>query len=301
MAIGAGDFREACEWLAEARGAFVASAFAREYVRVVRLLVSSFDWTKPEYRIGELDNILQTHTRFLGHLGCHSEVDEILDTFSTTVPEPDSRFMWYCELRCHAAWIRGDFQDAIKWGERGQELYRKSNVDSDNYSGHSLALARRDAGNPEAALPVFLQGRPIAEVTDPDELSEDSGGAYYGNVGRCLQLMGRIKEALTCFQKSALLIEKDLEDEHVLNQGYIRLWIGELLMSRNQPRLGLIFLEAAKKKWEDIAPPRARRLDEMIRHVRPAASDDTRGPDTSDPEAICRDWIKGRRLDDLFD
>jgi len=55
-----------------------------------------------------------------------------------------------------------------------------------------LALAERDAGHPEAALPVFLDGRAQSEVIDAEELDETRGGEHYGNIGRCLHFMGRL-------------------------------------------------------------------------------------------------------------
>src|SRR5262249_8668622 len=154
----------------------------------------------------------------------------------------------------------GDFLEAIRWGRLGDDLARASGVDTKADVTHALALAERDAGRPESALPVFLAGRPLSEVIDPEELDESRGGAHYGNIGRCLHLMGQTDEALVCYQKSALLIEKNPILENVLDQGFIRLWIAELLVGRRQFWLASNFFRAAQLKWRDTAPPRAEKV-----------------------------------------
>jgi tetratricopeptide (TPR) repeat protein len=301
LATQAGKYAEAYEWLAESRVAFAGSAFVREYVRVVRQLLDCSNWVVDWPKYAEFDMTFEAQTRAIANLGLFEELDGALDKFSLTVPEEDSRFILYCDMRCHAAWMRENYQDAIEWGERGAALFRKSNVDTESYIEYTLALARRDAGSPEVALPTFLKGRPLAEVIDPEEFGERLGGPYYGNIGRCLQMMGQLRGALVCYQKSALLIEKDYRHEHVMNQGYARLWIGEVLLSRNQRELGTIFLDAARKKWEEIAPLRAKRLEEILRQIRPVEDPLAPGGDARESEAVCLEWIRGRDLDQLFD
>lgn len=301
LAIAAGKYSTACEWLAEANSAFEASAFVREYARVFRLLLQSSDWVNCHSELPYFDMLYATHTHNLGYLGLRNEVDDLLDKFSLTLEDTSSRYIHYCEMRSHAAWTREDLQEAIRWGEIGHNLYLKSKVDTDHNVAHALALALRDAGNPEDALPTFLAGRPLAEVLDPDELDERRGGHHYGNIGRCLHLMGQVRNALICYQKSALLIEKNVEHEHVMNQGYVRLWIGELLLSKNQRALGTLFLDAARRKWEVVAPTRARRLEEMLRQICTLEGSVLQGREPRDSETACRDWIRGRNLDELFE
>jgi hypothetical protein len=302
LAIGAAKYPAACECLAEARAAFEGSAFAREYGRVMRILLGSCDWVRTHSELPHFDLIFSTHAHNLAYLGLENEVDDLLDRFSVTVLETNSRYFLYCELRCHTAWVREDFQEAIRWGRIGHDLYLKSNgVDTDHNVAHTLALALRDAGSAELALPTFLADWSLAHALDPDDLDETRGGTRYGNVGRCLHFMGQARNALICYQKSALLIEKRIGHEQVINQGYIRLWIGELLLSHNQGLLGRIFLDAARRKWEDVVPNRARRLEEMLRQVRPTGGRDTQPQEARDSEAVCLDWIKGRNLDELFE
>ena len=107
--------------------------------------------------------------------------------------------------------------------------------------------------------------------------------------------MGQINLALICYQKSALLIEKD-RHKHVMNRGFIRRWIGELLIGREQYKLAANFLEAARLKWEQVSPPRAFQvsmLQERFKEKLPLLNDSS--PD--EIEGKCRDWIVGRYMD----
>ena len=164
---------------------------------------------------------------------------------------------------------------------------------------HFLALAQRDSGRPEDALPEFLRGRRIEDVIDPDELDETRGGAHYGNIGRCLQFMGQLDQALVCYQKSAILIEKTVQQNHVYNQGFIRKWLGEVLAARGQSTLGGVFLRAAYLKWKETSPPRANEVMSMYREVEARCSTLSEIGD-QEAESTCLNWIFGKPIGHKF-
>jgi len=193
-------------------------------------------------------------------------------------------------------WIRGEFTQAVEWGNAGQALKNRSDVDTKYDVSHYLALAERDAGRPELALQVFLHGQRLEEVLDPEELDEVRGGAHYGNIGRCLHFMGQVDSALICYQKSALLIEKISKNDRILNQGYIRRWIGELLLARNEHRLAEIFLEGARLKWEQVSPPKAAQIVILQRQLGSHLVDFSDMPKQV-IEKTFLDWISGRLND----
>jgi tetratricopeptide (TPR) repeat protein len=255
--IAAGRIEDAFLMLAEVAAVFQSSGYPREYVRVARLLLRSLDWVAEYSRLEELDLVVATQLRNLSHLGEIHEADDLLDLYEKTVSDRDARYINYCEMRCYSYWFRGNFTEAVKWGKKGQHLKESSGVDTRYSTSHILALAERDAGQPESALPVFLEGRSLSEVIDPDELDEEKRGHYYGNVGRCLHLMGQIDSALVCYQKSALLIEQDPISELVLHEAYIRTWIAELLEAREEFKLAYVFFRAALRRWDLASPPQA--------------------------------------------
>jgi tetratricopeptide (TPR) repeat protein len=160
---------------------------------------------------------------------------------------------------------------------------------------HNYALALRDSGHPEEALPIFLDGRILLGVIDPHELEEARTGDYYGNIGRCLHLMGQIDQALVCYQKSALLLEK-ATGAYVTNQGFIRGWIAELLVARNQLSLAYAFYRAAYRKWERTAPPRAAIAEQLAMRLKNRL-EGSKKPDDESAERLFLDWILGKHLD----
>ncbi len=133
----------------------------------------------------------------------------------------------------------------------------------------------------------------MEEVTDVDELDENHKGSYYGNIGRCLQLMGQIDPALICYRKSAILLEKDQNLNHTENKAFVREWIGELLIDKSQFCLAKTFLEASRLKWEVVSPPRTVEIDRILDTIRDKTSDCNllMGEDI---ERFCIAWVFGR-------
>jgi tetratricopeptide (TPR) repeat protein len=296
LEIAAGRINDAFFMLDEAATAFRGSGYSREFTRAVRLLLSSIDWIAEHNKYKTFDDVFHAQVETLGYLGEYTEVDKLLESYELTVSERDSRYIRYCDMKCYSKWMREEFPDAVKWGEKGQTFSKSSHVDTQYSVEHNLALARRDAGYPELALPIFLGGRSLTEVIDPDELDESKFGHHYGNIGRCLHFMGRVDSALICYQKSALLIERGWEGLHILNQGFIRRWIGELMVAKGQYRLAAIFLEAARLKWEQVSPPRASQIVALQRHFKDELPHSLELSDDQ-IESICRDWILGRYMD----
>ena len=238
------------------------------------------------------DSVFTVFARILLNLGRDAECDALLAKYEATVKTKDSRYINYCDLECYRYWVTGNFQKAIEWGQRGKDL--KGIVDTQYSTELHLALAQRDAGIIDPALEYFLEGRPLADVIDPEELDDERGGAYYGNIGRCLHLMGQIDPAIVCYRKSAILLQK--EAGHNENQGFARKWIGELLVSRGEFCVAKAFLEAAKQKWEMVGPPRIPEIEARLASIQMLTSDcDTLV--ARDIERYCLAWIFGREAD----
>ena len=199
--IAAGRFEDAFSILDEVRKPFTGSAYPREFTRTARALFEAVDWVSRHPEFKHFEQVFGAYIHMLCGLGEAGEVDSLLDQYGVTVPNKDVRYIRYCDLRCYSKWVRGDFIDAVRWGKIGNDLKVSSDVDTTYDVSHNLALAERDSGRPEAALSIFLLGRNLKEVTDPQELDGRRDGAHYGNIGRCLHLMGQIDSALICYQK----------------------------------------------------------------------------------------------------
>jgi tetratricopeptide (TPR) repeat protein len=296
--IEAGKFREAFNTLAEVADAFESSGYPREFTRAARLLLSTVDWVAEHSKFSQFEKVFRYQVDVLSYLGEYQEIEDMLEKYQATVPVKDARYIQYCEMRCHLNWVRGEFSKAVEWGKIGQTL-KDSGVDTEYNVSHSLALAERDAGRPESALPVFLEGRTLSEVVDPDEFDDERPGAHYGNIGRCLQFMGQVDSALICYQKSALLLEKHAGKEKFVNEGFVRAWIGEIFVAREQFRLAQVFFRAAYLKWKDISPPRAANVAQLLKQIQSRTGDDV-AIDDSEAEKISLNWILGRTLDAKF-
>jgi hypothetical protein len=107
--------------------------------------------------------------------------------------------------------------------------------------------------------------------------------------------MGQIDSALVCYQKSALLLERSTK-EHVVNQGFIRAWIAELLVARQRIKLAYVFFRAAYIKWHQTAPPRAAQMHAMAAQFASRAGGATEMDDAA-IESLVIDWILGQEVD----
>ena len=99
----------------------------------------------------------------------------------------------------------------------------------------------------------------------PGERIPGEEAPFYGNIGRCLFLMGRLDEALICYVKSAQLLEESQNHEDLfLNKGYIRSWIAELLARQEEFYLAAASYRAAMYIWDDSSPPRAAQAKDKL-------------------------------------
>ena len=185
-----------------------------------------------------------------------------------------------------------EFKEAIEWGEKGKDLKDRTDVDTRWSTEHNLALARRDFGQPDTAMIYFLGGVPIEKVVDPEEFDDKRDPSFYGNIGRCLHLMGQIDPALICYRKSALLLQRE-RNPHVENRGFIRSWMGELIIAKSDFCSAKAFLQAAKSKWRMVAPQRVIRLDEKLKEIEDQTHD-CQPLSNSNSERYALAWINER-------
>lgn len=292
--LARGDVKDAFAVLNEVAVAFLNSAYPRELVRVTRQLFSGDGWTRLYRQADGFEGVLNSHIRTLSQLGATAEVDDLLTQYEQSIPHRDARYIKYCEFRAYSLWFRSAFSEAVAWGRKGQALLESSDVDSELANGisHMLALSERDAGYPDIALTTFLEGRRLSEVIDPEELDEQRPEHHYGNIGRCLHFMGQIESALICYQKSAILIERNSSSENAMNKGYVRLWIGELLMAREEFDLAYAFLRSAFLLWKEVSPPKAAMAGKSINDIDNHPAGYKQAPD-GQVEKMCVRWIVG--------
>lgn len=286
--INAGKYELALKQLDEVSSLFLASAPPGEFIRVGELLIQKMTFAEG-YNYKYFDSVFSAIVHILANLGRTQKASSLLSQYRETISGKDARYVNFCDLQAYVFWRSGEFQEAIRWGTEGFTLKSSSGVDTSYTPEHTLALARRDSGEIDLALNFFLGGLSLEEVVDSNHISRDRGGTFYGNVGRCLQLMGQIEPALRCYQKSAQLIEEDTKD-HEENRAYVRQWIGEMLALKGDFLLALNFFVAAKAKWSLVAPPKAGEIETIINRVF-VDNKISNLPSDLAAEVMCKRWI----------
>lgn len=250
------NFEEATSTISEIASPLLNRGYSEELVRLAIRLLERCDWATACSSYRNFDDVFSVVLTQMIQMG-HERIEPFLKQYGDAIPGKSAQYILLCDLHCYYDWYKGKFDSAIRWGEEGNMLKENSSVDTGFSSKHNLALARRDAGNIEQAIEMFLDGESLEEAVSEDDTIERKGGQFYGNIGRCLFLDGQLDEALTCYIKSAKILQKNREHVDHLNRGYIRRWIAELLSRKGEEELAASFYRAAIYIWEEISPPRA--------------------------------------------
>jgi tetratricopeptide (TPR) repeat protein len=264
LSVNAGKYGSALSLLSEVEKIVARRAPPGEFTRVCKQLFDSPEFAKL-VSLKHFETVFNTYVTVLSKMERVGDAIEALEKYSDTLEGKGARFIHYCDMQCYMHWTNRNFPAAVKWGMEGKKLKSESGVDTAYSTDHNLALAQRDSGDIDQALIFFMNGSPLDEIIKPDSLDLDRGATFYGNIGRCFQLMGQVETALACYRKSAYLLQKDSSDDPDLeNQAYVRQWIGELLEAKGERIPAFLFLNAAALKWAAVSPPRAKRINEYL-------------------------------------
>ena len=259
-------FEDATKTIEEIGPSLIGRGYAEECVRLTLRLVREFDWAIACVSYKEFDAVFERCVNQMIQLG-HESVDEVLSLYGEAIPGKSAQYILLCNLCCYAEWYRGNYDSAVRWGEKGSRLKEDTAVDTIYSCKHNLALARRDSGLYADALDSFLDGEDIECVVSRGLEVKDKDASFYGNVGRCLFFLQRLDEALVCYVKSAKLLQQGRDNRDYLNKGYIRLWIAELLHEKRELQLVVAFLSAAVYTWNEVSPPRSAAVKEKLREL----------------------------------
>ena len=260
------NFEAATSTISEIASPLLNRGYSEELVRLAIRLLERCDWATACSSYRDFDDLFSVVLTQMIQMG-HGKTDPFLKQYAHAILGKSTQYILLCDLRCYFDWYAGKFDAAIRWGEEGNMLKENSSVDTGFSSRHNLALARRDAGHIEQAIEIFLDGELLEEVVSGDHTIERKGGQFYGNIGRCLFLNGKLDDALKCYVNSAKLLQKNREHMDYLNRGYIRRWIAELLSNQNEEELAASFYRAAIYVWEESSPPRAREVNEELEEL----------------------------------
>lgn len=261
-----GHFDRATDTIAEISRPLTNRGYAEAMIRLTLRLLGECDWTEACTSYRRFDWVFERCLTHMVEMG-HDEVDGILRRYEDAISHKSAQFILLCDLRCYSLWYVEEFDEAIRWGEEGEKLRERTTVDTSFSTKHNLALARRDSGKISEALDSFLQGEALHRVTEPGVLVEGRHASFYGNIGRCLFLQGRVEEALPCYVKSAQLLEEEGGHGARLSKGYIRFWIAELLVEMEGFELAAAAYGAGMCMWGEVSPPRAGKAEKRLKEL----------------------------------
>lgn len=267
MQINKNDFKSALVALEEVSSSILAAGYSEEYLRVAEKLFNAINW---EQAISEETPYFHfqfnTFCNILSQMGEFESSHKYLDKYSKLIPGKSANYLSYCSEKSYTYWFQKDFENAIQIGEEGVFLLEESGL-PDNYGlKHNLALAHRDSKektNIDKALNYFLHNEDIEALLTNISLKRDFGGAYYGNIGKCLENLNRNNDALTCYCISLKLLLLEDYVNSILNIGYACMWIGNILVKENKNKDCLYFLKFAKNSWQKTSPPRLKEAEKL--------------------------------------
>jgi tetratricopeptide (TPR) repeat protein len=185
----------------------------------------------------------------------YNEVESYLDQYKNYINENSIHFAEYCSLQCIYYWYSKRFQDSIDWGEKFMLIKSRLNITDPHQTELYLALSLRDTRDPQnikKALKYLLFGntidsllrRPISKYFDKEE--------YYGNLGRCMQLLKQYDYALTAYMLSYRLVSGHITYNTKYNKAFLFQWLGEVYHEIGKDDFALVFLKVSRCYWEEL-------------------------------------------------
>lgn len=260
LQINKNDYKSALIALEEVGEAILSAGYTEEYLRVAEKLFDSLNWETAlngeySYFHSQFNLLCTTQTQMGKFAICLYNLED----YFKLIPGKSSHYLSYCSEKTYNLWYQKKFDEAIQIGEEGEFLLNESNL-ADQYSlKHNLALARRDSKerrNVEKALNFFLQNESLEDVLDKSKINKELSGSFYGNVGKCLEILQREEDSLFCYCISLRLLLKEDGTTSILNIGYACSWIGQLLVNTDRTKEGLYFIKYAMDCWENTSTPR---------------------------------------------
>jgi len=267
LALNAGLVERATDAYIELSPQLMRRGLAEQCVRLGLRLLAEMDWAHAATSFSKFDAFVQAVAKILIEGDELVSADACISKYEQCIPGRGAQFINLCDIKCYRFWFVGEFEQAMHWGLQGVQLKERTNVDTQFDCDHNYALSMRDSGSPEKALSLFLHGETLDNVLKEDHKIEDRGGPYYGNIGRCLQLIGNLGGALICYRKSARFIEEDTQSS-TINRGYIRYWVGQVLQLQKRWEDSTYVLIAALRIWREVAPRKSESILDEIETAR---------------------------------
>jgi tetratricopeptide (TPR) repeat protein len=286
--INKGSWVEAAEELSLISDQLEKQGLNEDEIRVGEKVLSGAEWRvllEESKRFRKfLGGVLATMTYF----GKHDRVDHWLNHYASQVTRGGADSVVIASSRAFDAWFRKDYDQSLSFAQEAKERHATVDVDLDTTPETIYALALRDSGKLELALPELLEGLSLSDALAG---TGTKSGQYYGNLGRCLHMGGNIDDALRAY-KACYKQFGDLDATGV-NAGWLRQWVGEALQVKGQLPEAFACYLAAKSLWKMTSPVLLRGAENCIQnlmeHERGLREEDL--PDWK-AERVFRQWAR---------
>lgn len=280
LEMQAGNYDRAIEIANKIRDAFLDRGLGEEYLRVCIEIIKNVDWH---------DDLLESDSEFhqfvrelievMGEYGRKSDAQNIIEKYNRFAPKGTTVYLSWCKTLCHYNWLIKDYKSAINWGEEGAKLKRESDIDTDIDPLHSLHLAKRDIGQVKEALDFFSQGQNVDDILVTDLSQKKKDAPFFGNIGRCVHLLGSPQKALRFYVRSADILGREKKNSlNLMNLGWASLWIGQACIDLQDWENARLFLSQCLDIWQKRAPLQLELLWEqnlrLPKHVEISSSQD---------------------------
>ncbi len=239
------------------------AGLVEDFVRLGQKIFSGVDWFTAIDDIKDFRILINNICHQLSHLGEHALVRRWMEHYLAMVGGRGADKVNRKEIMAFDAWLSGSYQDAISFATEADELSRQVDFSPPSSPGHTLALALRDSGNIEAALPKLLEGLTVAEAMDEGNGKDPT---FYGNIGRCFYLSGDIAMSLKFYQLCGRAMAKKMITVH--NTGWLRFWVAEGMLKAGRAYDAFTFACAAKHIWNQGSRLLELKADNLITQLK---------------------------------
>ncbi|MEQ9009598.1 MAG: hypothetical protein RLP12_17085, partial [Ekhidna sp.] len=274
LAINKNDFENALIYMYEIQESVLTAGYVEEYVRISKLLFSRIDFSKHiknetpyfKYELEQFADVLSQTSDF-------ELARKVIDKYESEIKGKGKDYILLCKMWCRFYWNSNDFGKAIEWGEKASSISKEAGVESDD---HTLNLAKRDSkeeNRVKEALTYFLRGSELDAIVYSNVELSSLSAHYYGNIGRCLFILGDRDKAKQCYCRSYLLCYVEEHSDRFNNRGFIAYWIGQLFHRLDEYKVAYLFFRNSIHYWDKHNPNKAKQVHKELEAIEGELSD----------------------------
>nr|VFK51912.1 MAG: NB-ARC domain-containing protein [Candidatus Kentron sp. TC] len=287
------EYQEALLAMYEIHNPMKAAGYIEEYLRVANIVFKGITWTRS--KISSLNMFEQVYlytTESALEYGDKALSDYLINKLDPIFEKNDPLYVTVSRAKIANYWFNSEYSEAINIYEKTAFLLESAKQPENASLKHIYALALRDSGEVEKALDIFLSGEDLDLVANDTDIDNSLGGEFYGNIGRCLQFLGRLDESLNCVCKSFICIYDSDDSNRLINIGYASKWLFEVLKEDNSSDVACHFYRLALDKWEISSPP----LRNQLKNTKLCDSNHKSIMEIEDwrIKKYCNEWVRKR-------